>query len=70
MTPPPPPPAESVAAMMRPAPPFKDSQVNRDLLRVMEGVSPGYLALLATTLLFMHIAGGKLPVFTGFIEAR
>jgi len=58
MTPPPPPPAESVSAMMRPAPAFKDSRVNRDLLRPMEGVSLGYFALLATTLFFMQLAGG------------
>ena len=32
-----PPPAEPVAAMIRPAPVARDSKVNRDLLRVMEG---------------------------------
>ena len=40
-----PPPAESVAAMIRPAPTSPDSRVNRDLLRVMEGTSIGYWAL-------------------------
>ena len=41
-----PPPAESVAAMIRPAPVARDSQVNRDLLRVMQGTSVGYWVLL------------------------
>ncbi len=41
-----PPPAESVAAMIRPAPKPRDSKVNRDLLRVMDGAGPGYWLLL------------------------
>jgi len=53
-----PPPAESVAAMIRPSPVLKDSKVNRDLLRVMEGVSVGYFALLALSIGFMLAAGG------------
>ncbi len=35
------PPAESAAAMIRRAPARRDSKVNRDLLRVMEGFSFG-----------------------------
>jgi ferredoxin len=41
-----PPPAESVAAMIRPRPERRDSKVNRDLLRVMEGASLNYWLLL------------------------
>ena len=52
-----PPPAESVAAMIRPTPAPPDSKVNRDLLRVMEGVSPGYFALLGLAVSFMLAAG-------------
>ena len=52
-------PAMSLAGAMRPAdPPGADSQVNRDLLRVMEGISPGYLLLLAATVLSVVAAGG------------
>ena len=39
-----PPPAASAAEPLAPAPPA-DSKINRDLLRVMEGVSPGYFLL-------------------------
>ena len=53
-----PPPAESVAAMIRPAPVMKDSKVNRDLLRVMEGTSLGYWLLLHLAVFFMLAAGG------------
>ncbi len=42
-----PPPAASAAA----APNAGDSKINRDLLRVMDGVSPGYFLLLGVTLL-------------------
>ena len=58
MTPPPPPPAEPVAALIRPVPVARDSQVNRDLLRVMEGTSIGYWALLHIAVFFMLAAGG------------
>ncbi len=53
-----PPPAESVAAMIRPTPVLKDSKINRDVLRVMEGVSAGYFLLLALALGTMFAAGG------------
>ncbi len=52
---PPPPPAEPVAALMRPAPQLRDSKVNRDLLGVMLGTSPGYWGLLLLTILFVLI---------------
>ena len=52
-----PPPAESVAAMIRDTPAPPDSKVNRDLLRVMEGASPGYFFLLALSTLFVVAAG-------------
>lgn len=49
----------SLANAMRPAdPPGADSQVNRDLLQVMDGISPGYLLLLAATVLSVVAAGG------------
>jgi len=53
-----PPPAEAVAAMIRPARRPPDSKVNRDLLSVMEGVSPGYFGLLGLCVLFVTLAGG------------
>jgi molybdopterin-containing oxidoreductase family membrane subunit len=52
----PPPPAESVAAVMRPRTPMRDSHINRDLLGVMEGASAGYWLLLATSAGFVGIA--------------
>ncbi len=63
----PPPPAASVTAMVRPAPAFRDSKVNRDLLAVMKGTSLGYWALLGLTVLVVHIAGGiwVLQVYKG-----
>jgi molybdopterin-containing oxidoreductase family membrane subunit len=54
----PPPPAEGVAAMIRPAPVLRESKINTDLLRVMEGTSLGYWALLAFCVIVVHIAGG------------
>jgi Ni/Fe-hydrogenase subunit HybB-like protein len=53
-----PPPAESVAGMIRPAPRFRDSKVNRDLLAVMDGAPLGYWLLLLISLSFMLLAGG------------
>jgi molybdopterin-containing oxidoreductase family membrane subunit len=53
-----PPPADSVAAMIRPAPKFRDSKVNRDLLAVMDGAPAGYWLLLLISLSFMLLAGG------------
>ena len=53
-----PPPAESVAAMIRPGPTPPDSRVNRDLLRVMEGTSIGYWALVLIAAGFVGLAGG------------
>jgi Ni/Fe-hydrogenase subunit HybB-like protein len=50
-----PPPALS-AAETPPTPAGADSKINRDLLRVMEGVSPGYFLLLGTTLLVVTAA--------------
>jgi Ni/Fe-hydrogenase subunit HybB-like protein len=52
-----PPPAMPVADAMRPMTPADDSQINRDLLRVMEKPSLGYFGLLGITLLAMHAAG-------------
>ena len=52
-----PPPAIPVADAMRPVPPTGDSQVNRDLLQVMEKPSLGYFGLLGIALLAMHVAG-------------
>ena len=52
-----PPPAEPIAAMIRPPPVTRDSKVNRDLLRVMQGASPGYLILLHLAVGFMLAAG-------------
>ena len=42
---------------MVPTGPVEDSKTNRDLLRVMEGVSPGYFALLGIAVSFMLAAG-------------
>ncbi len=56
--PPPPPPAASVAAMMRSPAPARDSKVNRDLLRVMEGTSPGYWFLLLLAVSVVALAAG------------
>jgi molybdopterin-containing oxidoreductase family membrane subunit len=53
-----PPPAESVAARIRPAPRPPDSVVNRDLLSVMEGTSPGYWLLVLIAGGFVAAAGG------------
>jgi hypothetical protein len=50
------PPAESAAAMIRPAPVRRDSKVNRDLLRVMEGFSFGWLGLFLLAVGFMLAA--------------
>lgn len=50
-----PPPAE--AATIRPGPAPRDSKVNRDLLRVMEGASWGWLGLLHIAVFFMLAAG-------------
>jgi len=53
----PPPPATAVTAMIRPAAAPRDSKINRDLLRVMEGTSPGYWLLLAVVVAFVAAAG-------------
>jgi molybdopterin-containing oxidoreductase family membrane subunit len=53
----PPPPAESVAAVLRPRAPLRDSHINRDLLGVMEGASAGYWLLLAISAGFVGLAG-------------
>ncbi|NRA06993.1 MAG: polysulfide reductase NrfD [Myxococcales bacterium] len=53
-----PPPAESVAGMIRPAEIPRDSQANRDLLGVMDGVSLGYFGVLALAVGAMLCAGG------------
>ena len=53
-----PPTAESVAAMIRPGPTPPDSRVNRDLVRVMEGTSIGYWALVLIAAGFVGLAGG------------
>ena len=53
-----PPPAEPVAALIRPVPVARDSKVNRDLLRVMDGVSIGYFGVLSLAIGFMLAAGG------------
>ena len=45
-----PPPALSAAEPLPAAGPV-DSKINRDLLAVMDGVSPGYFLLLGTTIL-------------------
>ena len=50
-----PPPALSVAEPS-PAPAPADSKINRDLLAVMDGVSPGYFLLLGTTILVVTAA--------------
>ena len=52
-----PPPAVSVAESMRPVAAPTDSQINRDLLSVMEGISLGWLTLLGACLLVMGAAG-------------
>ncbi len=52
-----PPPAVSVAESMRSVSAPADSQINRDLLSVMEGTSLGWLALLSACLLVMGAAG-------------
>jgi molybdopterin-containing oxidoreductase family membrane subunit len=51
-----PPPAEPVAAMIRPAPTPPDSKLNRDILAVMDGTSPGYWLLLLIAVTFIGIA--------------
>jgi molybdopterin-containing oxidoreductase family membrane subunit len=51
-----PPPALSAVQSPAAAPAPGDSQINRDLLGVMEGVSPGYLLLLGTTILVVTAA--------------
>jgi molybdopterin-containing oxidoreductase family membrane subunit len=53
----PPPPAESIAARIRPLPAPPDSQINRDLLSVMQGASAGYWLLLAIAGGFVGLAG-------------
>jgi molybdopterin-containing oxidoreductase family membrane subunit len=75
-----PPPAEAVAARLAPAPPIKDSQINRDILAVMKRFTPGWGALVllalvgwlqaACVLLWMFyrglgIAGYQHPIFWG-----
>ena len=52
-----PPPAISVAESMRQVAKPTDSQINRDLLGVMEGVSLGWAGLLGIALLFVGAAG-------------
>jgi molybdopterin-containing oxidoreductase family membrane subunit len=54
MTPPP----ESAAAMIRPAPVLRDSKTNRDLLRVMERFSFGWLGLFLLCVGSVVAAGG------------
>jgi molybdopterin-containing oxidoreductase family membrane subunit len=56
MTPPPPPPAASATLNAGSAP--SDSKVNRDLLRVMEGASLGWVGVLHLAVFFMLAAGG------------
>ncbi|MDJ0785784.1 MAG: polysulfide reductase NrfD [Myxococcota bacterium] len=52
-----PPPAMPITETTRlPAPP--DSKINRDILRVMEGTSPGYWFLVALAVIGAHVAGG------------
>jgi Ni/Fe-hydrogenase subunit HybB-like protein len=53
-----PPPAEAVAALIRPTPTPPDSRINRDLLGVMRGASPGYFLLLLITMSFVGLAAG------------
>jgi Ni/Fe-hydrogenase subunit HybB-like protein len=53
-----PPPAEAVVTMIRPAPRPPDSQVNRDLLSVMEGASLGYWLLVLIAAGFVGLAAG------------
>jgi len=62
-----PPPAEAVATMIRPAPRPPDSKVNRDLLSVMDGTSPGYWLLVLIAAGFVGLAGGiwVLQVYKG-----
>jgi molybdopterin-containing oxidoreductase family membrane subunit len=52
-----PPPAESVADAMRPVPQPADSKINRDIMRVTEGISLGYLLLLGACILSVTAAG-------------
>jgi molybdopterin-containing oxidoreductase family membrane subunit len=51
-----PPPAESAVAATPGV--HKESKLNRDLLRVMEGTSLGYFALVGLAVSFMLAAGG------------
>ncbi len=55
-----PPPATAVADSMTPPPTSKDprdSKTNRDIMYVMEGISPGYLLLLGLCILSVTAAG-------------
>jgi Ni/Fe-hydrogenase subunit HybB-like protein len=52
-----PPPAVSVADMIRPAPVVADSEVNRDILSVMDRPTMPYWLLLGFLVLFVHAAG-------------
>src|SRR5215472_791050 len=52
-----PPPAASVADMIRPVPVIEDSEVNRDILAVMDRPSLPYWLLLGFLVVFVHAAG-------------
>jgi molybdopterin-containing oxidoreductase family membrane subunit len=52
-----PPPAASVADMIRPVPVVEDSQVNRDILAVMDRPTMPYWLLLGFLVVFVHSAG-------------
>ncbi len=52
-----PPPAVAVAEMMRPLPTSADSQINRDILSVMDRPSLPYWLLLGFLVVFVHAAG-------------
>src|SRR5271157_3365944 len=52
-----PPPAASVADMIRPVPLVADSQVNRDILAVMDRPTMPYWLLLGFLVVFVHAAG-------------
>jgi len=52
-----PPPAASVADMIRPLPVVEDSQVNRDILAVMDRPTLPYWLLLGFLVVFVHSAG-------------
>jgi len=52
-----PPPAVAVADMMRPLPTTADSQINRDILSVMDRPTLPYWLLLGFLVVFVHAAG-------------